>query len=77
MLRDGTVEKVGESEASDAKYPGQVGIWKRSTAPAYRGKGVPDVMTATVWARDEKHAVKIVNEYRTEWIASNKWKAPA
>lgn len=26
-----------------------------------------------VWARDEKHAIKIVNEKRTQLIANNEW----
>jgi hypothetical protein len=42
-------------------------------APAYRGKGFPDVLNATVWAKDAKHAAKIVNEYRTQMIANGEW----
>lgn len=31
--------------------------------------GKPDRFTGRTWAQDEKHAIKIVNERRTRWIA--------
>jgi hypothetical protein len=77
MLRDGTVEEAKQSEAF-ARYDFEGGgtIWNRSTAPAYIGRGIPDCLTATVWATDEKHAVKIANEIRTRMIANNEWPLP-
>lgn len=33
-------------------------------------------MRFTMWARDEKHAVKIANEKRTQTIAEGKWEEP-
>ena len=45
----------------------------RTKAPAYQGKGVPDCLNATVLARNEKHAIKIVNEKRAQIIAAGEW----
>lgn len=73
MLRDGTVERCNENEGGSYDLEGSVSIWQRTKAPAYAGKGVPDAMTATVWAKDSKHAVKIVNEHRAQWIAAGKF----
>lgn len=74
MLRDGTTER---SERRDidrftAEYM-DCRIWKRSTASAYRGCGVPDCLEATVWAKTGKQAIKIVNEKRAQLIASGEW----
>lgn len=30
-------------------------------------------LVANMWARDEKHAIKIANERRAMFIASNRW----
>jgi hypothetical protein len=49
-------------------------VWERSTAPAYYGKGLRDVLTCCVWAADEQHAVKIVNERRLMMLASGELK---
>lgn len=49
-------------------------IWERTKAPAYRGNGIPDILTANVWAKTEKQAIKIVNEKRAQMIASGKFK---
>lgn len=43
---------------------GDVHVWERTKAPAYKGTNTPDVLRAEVWAKDEKHAVKIANEHR-------------
>lgn len=40
---------------------------------ALRGKGIKDVLNATVWATDDKHAIKIVNEHRARLIASGEF----
>jgi hypothetical protein len=74
MLRDGTVERIGATELTSYEISGSASIWRRSSAPAYKGKGVPDCLQATVWAKDEKHAVKIANEIRGRMIANGEWK---
>lgn len=75
MLRDGTVEKVIRREG-DGYETDMPLIWERTKVPAYRGKGVPDCLRDEVWAKSEKHAIKIVNEHRTRMIANNEWKQP-
>lgn len=74
MQKDGTVDRCNKQEFSACAVgsAGSVNMWRRSQARAY-GKDVADVMTASVWAKDEKHAIKIVNEHRAEFIASGKW----
>lgn len=73
MRRDGTTERCEKWETSSYYIAGHVEIWRRSTAPAYAGTGVEDCLSATVWAKDEAHAVKIVNEKRVQMIASGEW----
>lgn len=73
MLRDGTTEKVKQRDLDSYDMQGSCSIWRRSTTPLYAGRGIPDVMSATVWATDEKHAVKIVNEKRAQMIATGEW----
>ena len=75
MLRDGTTEKVW-MDADDFEYAlnAQPMIWRRSEAPAYQGKNIPDCLMARVFAKDSQHAVKIVNEHRTRMSASGEWK---
>jgi hypothetical protein len=72
MLRDGTVE----GDVKRNRYPSAgstYGIWKRTEAPATKGKGIPGALLANVWARNAKHAVKIVNEKRAQMIANGEW----
>ena len=78
MLYDGTVERMVDWSAELSGYylTHSLEIWRRSTAPAYQGKGVQDCLHGTVFAKDIKHAVKIFNEQRTQLIAQNKWHAP-
>lgn len=76
MLKDGTVERVDRSDndlyaVQDA--PAHA-IWRRSEAPAYKGKGVPDGLQSSVWAKNEKAAVKSANEKRLQMIANGEWK---
>jgi hypothetical protein len=73
MLRDGSVELAEADKPSSYNLAGSCQIWRRSQAPAYRGTGTPDVLQATVWAEDKKHAIKIVNEIRAQWIADGRW----
>lgn len=74
MLRDGNTERVKQLELSLYGVD-DVGhrIWRRTQAPAYKGRGIPDCLTSTVWAKSEEAAVKIVNEYRARMIASGEW----
>ncbi len=32
-----------------------------------------EILRVNVWAKDQKHAIKIANEQRTQLIAENKW----
>lgn len=74
MLRDGAVERVDRQTLSAYEIGHTAAhIWKRTKAPAYKGKGIPDALTMTVWAKDETHAVKIVNEKRAQMIANGQW----
>jgi hypothetical protein len=74
MLKDGTTERV-ERMGNDKYDVTNMGhrIWERTKAPAYKGKGIPDILTSSVWAKTEQQAVKIVNEKRTQMIAEGKW----
>ena len=74
MLRDGTVEKCDQGTGGfEYALSAAPHIWRRSKAPAYRGKNAVDCLTAQVFARNIAHAVKIVNEYRTQIIAKGEW----
>lgn len=74
MHKDGTVERCTHNDTTGYSIRVQsVDIWRRTKAPAFIGKGIPDVLTATVWAKDETHAIKIANEHRTQLIATGKW----
>ncbi len=72
MLRNGDVEMVQLYESRYATANDH-GIWRRSEARAYHGKNAEDCLSSTVWATDEKHAVKIVNERRIQMLASGEW----
>jgi len=75
MLKDGTTERVEKREIGIWSV-GNVGhsIWERTKAPAYKGKGILDILTSTVWAKTEEQAIKIVNEHRAQMIARGEWK---
>ena len=63
MLRDGTVEWVMVQDF-DVNAQESYNLIKVNPHPLY----------AEVWARDKKHAVKIVNERRAQMIANGEWK---
>jgi hypothetical protein len=73
MLKNGEVERVAPYKYRD-ELRDEMREWEREEALAYRGKGVPNVLSATVWASDEKHAIKIVNEHRIQMLALGQWK---
>ena len=74
MLRDGDTERVtrNKPEIYEVTSVGHQ-IWRRTQASAYAGRGIPDILTSTVWAKSEAQAVKIVNEHRAQMIASGEW----
>lgn len=76
MLRDGSTERVDRTDNSqyDVEDAPTFHIWERTKAVAYIGKGIPDALVASVWAKSEKAAVKIANEKRAQMIASGEWK---
>lgn len=77
MRRDGTVEECRKQDITAYNISGSWSIWRRSTAPAYRGRGIQDALTAMVWADDSQHAIKIVNERRGQMIAMGEWENAA
>lgn len=76
MLADGTVENVRDEERNSYNIGNgtHLWLWERTKAPAYKGKGIPDALNGTVWAKDREHAIKIANERRVQMIASGEWK---
>lgn len=73
MDKNGNVERAANIISTD--FDSDAHIWARRTAPYYVGRGDQycNLMVASVWAKDQKHAIKIVNEKRAEWIAMGKW----
>jgi hypothetical protein len=73
MRRDGTAERCEPRSLSAYGIGEQSYIWKRSDARAFQGVAVADVLVSTVFATDEKHAIKVANERRMQMIAMNQW----
>lgn len=74
MAYDGTVEQVRPTTSSSYDLGGDLGVWQRTKAPAWKGQPISDAIHGTTWATDEQHAVKIANERRIQEIASGKMK---
>lgn len=72
MLRDGSVEMHRTVELSSYNLRNPYFVWKRSKAPCFE-PNTPDCLNMTVLARDEAHAIKIVNEKRARLIAEGGW----
>ena len=73
MRRDGTVESIEQGPYRNTT----IRLWERTQSPYYQRRNAPDVLHGTaVWAKDEAHAIKIMNEYRAQFIALGKWKEP-
>lgn len=64
MLRNGDVKRIERTDNSSyyISKAGQSYIWKRTNA-----------LEMKVWAKDDKAAVKIVNEKRVQMIAMGGW----
>ena len=76
LLRDGITEKITRISSPSTYELSQVGnckVWRRSTAPAYAGKGIQDCIDIIVWAKSDVHAIKIASEKRAQLIASDGW----
>lgn len=69
MERGGGVEHCSQQTIDAYSFEEEARIWRRSTAPAYAGKNLPDLLVHTVWAKSPEHAIKIVNEVRLQMIA--------
>lgn len=74
MLKNGDVETIKSMDFNSYWLEGKTYVWERSKAPAYQGKNIEDVLDSIVWAKNEKHAIKIVNEKRGQMIANGEWK---
>ena len=55
---------------------GRVVIWKRTEAPAWRGKVIDDLFCFSCWARDREHAIKIASEKLGEYLYANPERVP-
>lgn len=73
MLKNGDVESVNQREIGSYCMASTFFVWRRTQAPAFKGKGIPDALNATVLAKNEKHAIKIANEHRAAMIANGEW----
>ena len=71
MLIDGEVESVEPYPIIAFYLLGCHNILKRSGMKNWNGKA--DCLHSIVWATDEKHAIKIVNEKRLQMRASGEW----
>lgn len=75
MLYDGKVESIDQKTrnlylwADGDRYF----IWKRSKLEWAQKAKLPDALNATVWARNERHATKIVNKIRLQIIKGGEW----
>jgi hypothetical protein len=74
MHKDGRVERVQLEACWTYDIGGRVHEWEREEAPAYRGKGLPNLLQVECWARDEEHAIKIANDHRIQRLALGQWK---
>lgn len=72
MHRDGTVASTRTVDIEET-YRAKPWIWRRTQAPVYRGQQTVDCLCSTVLAKDEVHAIKIVNEQRAQLIARGEW----
>lgn len=69
MLRNGDTERVEKYDGMlSYELNGSCELWKR---PKHMKQ--PWVLRSSVWATDQKHAVKITNERRIAMLAANKW----
>lgn len=75
MFRSGDIHWVAEKE--DITKEGEpFKLFGRGTR-GYPPEPYPSCLHADVWAKDEQHAMKIVNEKRTQMIALGEWREEA
>jgi len=72
MSFDGTTERIENIARADCSASNGLSVWKRTEALHWKGQSVQDAIQGSVWARDEKHAVKIANEFRVRMIVDGK-----
>ena len=73
MRRDGMMEMCRIELGDDQGINGVVPIARQVLNPT-RNPNTDDCVWGYVWAKDEQHAVKIFNEHRVQFIASDAWK---
>lgn len=79
MKRNGDIEEEIRRDITNTYYEDTGNQWGRiytkeiANAPI---EGYKYTFITSVWAKDEKHAVKIVNEKRMILIAEGEWEAP-
>lgn len=67
MLKDGTVKETRRESVESIDDANRKFGWEPYSSDDKSG------VFFSVWAKDEKHAVKIANERRTMLIANNEW----
>ena len=67
MDRDGNVENCC---VAAGEYKSSFSVLHRTRTALYVGKKKTNAVIATVFAKDDKHAIKIVNEKRIQFLAS-------
>ncbi len=73
MMKDGTVERADVTSLDSSNIDEDSYVWRRSQVKYGAQASKPDILNATVIARDQKHAIKIVNERRIQLLALNQW----
>lgn len=74
MLRDGSVERIEErNQYRYLSIGNRSFLWNRPSVKSKEISKLPVCLSADVWARNKKHAIKIANESRVQKIASGEW----
>jgi hypothetical protein len=71
MLKDGTVQNVNTVPYNEYEFGLRI-VPERYNYKMNKPEGEL-ILGATVFAKDEKHAIKITNEKRAQLIANNSW----
>lgn len=78
MLKNGDTEEVREGDETlffniEKAMNAEAWVWPRSRAYAFKGKGYSDCLKVSCLARGPKHAVKIANEKRLQFLSMGWW----